>query len=209
MVCFLARWHDSCYNNIKTHHFTNLTTNKEETIMRKNKRTITILGCIGIFLSAALMLVPAAQAGEKTVKYKITGPITRLEVIPVLDVKGHAIGMLERRGVAIYENGEVAAYHTRATFDAIKKKGGSFNGYSTYTFSDGSTIITKYQGTTTMSGGKKLLKGTGENFKGTGRYEGIKGKVTFNGAYVTPYTKDKTKGDTLIDCTSTYTLPKK
>lgn len=177
--------------------------------MKKNKITITILGCIGFFLIVALILVPAAQAGKKTMKYKLTGPITRLEVIPVPDVKGHAIGVLERRGLAIYENGEVAAYHTRATFDAIKGKGGSFKGYSLYTFSDGSTIMSKYQGTTTMSGGKKLIKGTGKNFKGTGRYEGIKGTVSFSGAYVTPYTKDKTKGDMLIEVTSTYTLPKK
>ena len=32
--------------------------------MRKNKMTIAILGCIGIFLITALILVPAAQAGE-------------------------------------------------------------------------------------------------------------------------------------------------
>lgn len=54
--------------------------------------------------------MPVAQAGEKTVKYKFTGPIIKREVVLVPDVKGHAIGVLERRGVAIYVNGEVAAY---------------------------------------------------------------------------------------------------
>lgn len=78
--------------------------------MRKNKMTITILGCIGIFLITALILVPAAQAGEITSKHKIVAPITKIEVIPVPDVKGHVVGVLERRGVAIYENGETAAY---------------------------------------------------------------------------------------------------
>ncbi len=177
--------------------------------MKKNKMIIAILGCIGIFLITALILVPVAQAGEKTVKYKLTGPIIKIEVVPVPDVKGHAIGVLERRGVAIYENGEVAAYHTRATFDSIKGKGGSFRGYSDYTFSDGATIMSKYQGTMTMVDGKKLIKGTGENIKGTGRYEGIKGKVSFSGKYVTPYTKDKTKGDMFVEVISIYTLPKK
>jgi hypothetical protein len=29
------------------------------------------------------------------------------------------------------------------------------------------------------------------------------------GKYVTPYTKDETKGDVVIDGTATYTVPKK
>ena len=179
--------------------------------MRKNKMTIAILGCIGIFLIASLILVPAAQAGEKTVKFKLIGPLTRIEAVPIPDVEKHAIGVLERRGVAIYEDGETAAYHTRATFDSIRGKGGSFWGYSDYTFADGSTIISKYQGTSWVPSGEKLysLKSTGEYIKGSGRFEGIKGKVTFSGKYVTPYTKDKTKGSAVVDVTGTYTLPKK
>jgi len=179
--------------------------------MRKNKMKITILGCIGVFLIAALMLVPATQAGEKTVKYKVASSITKLEKCPVPDVKGHAVGLLEKRGVAIYENGEIAAYHTRVTFDSIKGQGGLFWGYSDYTFADGSTKISKYQGTITLPPGEKLssFKGKGKYIKGTGRFEGIKGKFSFTGKYVTPYTKDKTKGDTIIYVTGTYTLPKK
>ncbi len=34
--------------------------------MRKNKMTITILGCIGIFLIAALVLLPATQVKAET-----------------------------------------------------------------------------------------------------------------------------------------------
>jgi hypothetical protein len=155
--------------------------------------------------------MPAAQAGEKTVKLKLISPLTRIEVVPIPDVERHAIGVLERRGVAIYENGETAAYHTRATFDSIRGQGGSFLGYSDYTFADGSTIVSKYQGTSWVPSGEKLysLKGTGKYIKGTGRFEGIKGKVTFSGKYVTPYTKDKTKGDAIVEVTGTYTLPKK
>jgi hypothetical protein len=179
--------------------------------MRKNKMTIAVLGCIGIFLITALILVPTAQAGEKTVKLKLISPITRIEAVPVPDVEKHAIGVLERRGVAIYENGETAAYHTRATFDSIRGQGGSFNGYSDYTFADGSTIVSKYQGTAAMSPSEKLysLKGTGKYIKGSGRFKGIKGNVTFTGKYITPYTKDKTKGDAIVEVTGTYTLPKK
>ena len=179
--------------------------------MRKSKMKITILGCISVFLIAALILVPAAQAGEKTVKYKCANSIIKLEVCPVPDVKGHAVGVIEKRGVAIFENGETAAYHTRLTFDSIKGQGGSFWGYCDYTFADGSTRILKYQGTITLPPGEKLrsFKGEGKYIKGTGRFEGIEGKVSFKGKYITPYTKDKTKGDTVIEVTSTHTLPKK
>ena len=177
--------------------------------MKKNKMTIAILGCIGIFLISALILVPAAQAGEITSKHKIAAPIIKIEVVPVPDVAKHVIGVLERRGVAIYENGETAAYHSRLTFDSIKGQGASFSGYCDISFPDGSISMTKFKGTAPMVEGKKIIKGTGEYIKGTGRFEGIKGKVSFTGKYVTPYTKDKTKGDAVLEVTSTYTLPKK
>jgi hypothetical protein len=74
-----------------------------------------------------------------------------------------------------------------------------------YTFKDGSTFIGKIQGTKTP----ETVKGTGVFLKGTGRFEGIKGKMSFKGKYITPYTKDKTKGDAIIDVTGTYTLSKK
>jgi hypothetical protein len=175
--------------------------------MKKSK--MTILGCIGVFLITAMILVPATQAGEITSKHKIAAPIIKMEVVPVPDVKGHAVGVLERRGVAIYENGKSAAYHSMITFDSIKGKGGTYSGYCDLSFADGSISMTKFQGTVSVVEGKKIIKGTGKYIKGTGRFEGIKGKVSFTGGYVTPYTKDKTKGDIVLEVTSTYTLPKK
>jgi hypothetical protein len=212
MVQDVRRWPvDDFLSRKITRKIPKLKAKKEETIMRKNKMTITISSLIGIFLIAALVLVPATLTRAETVKFKLIGPITRIEVVPIPDVKGHAIGLLERRGVAIYENGETAAWHTRATFDSIRGQGGSFNGYSSYSFADGSIIVSKFQGTTWVPPGEKLssLKGTGKYIKGTGRFEGIKGKLSFSGKYITPYTKDKTKGDAIMEVTGTYTLPKK
>jgi hypothetical protein len=53
--------------------------------MKKNKMTFAILCCICIFLIAVLVIVTAAQAGEKTVKFKTVAPITKMEVIPIPD----------------------------------------------------------------------------------------------------------------------------
>ena len=176
-------------------------------IRRRSKMTVALGVFIAIFLTAAFVIVPAAQAGEKTVKYKVVAPITKMEVIPVSNMKGYLIGMLERRGVAIYENGETAAYHSQVIFD-IAKGQTTWSAYSDLSFPDGSTTITKGQGT---AWGKMphFIKGTGKYIKGTGRFEGIKGECSIDGKSVTPYTKDKTKGDAVLDFTSTYTLPKK
>ena len=178
----------------------------------ESKQRIVILGLLSILLIAVWLLVPATQAEAKTVKvkYKIAGYLTKVEWIAVPDVEKHAVALYERRGVAIYENGETAAYHTRGTTDSIKGQG-SFHGYSNYLFEDGSTIMTEYTGTMMLAPGEKLrsLKGEGKYIKGTGRFEGIKGKISFTGKFVAPYTKDKTKGENVVDVTGKYTLPSK
>jgi len=167
-------------------------------------------GIIGILLIAALLLLPATQAKAKTVKYKIIAPLTRVEWIAVPDVEKHMLILYERRGVAIFENGENAAYHTRGTADTIEGLG-TFRGYSNILYEDGSTTMFEYTGTLTLAPGEKLstIKGEAKYIKGTGRFEGIKGEASFIGKYVTPYTKDETKGDAVIDVTSTYTVPSK
>jgi len=132
-----------------------------------------------------------------------------VEVIPIVDVEGHMVGIYERRGVAISEDGEVAAHLSRGAFDYIKGQG-SDQGYSQLTFKDGSTTVIKYQGTATIAPGEKLplIKGKGEYIKGTSRFKGIKGNVSYSGKCVTPLTKE-TKSDLVVDSTVTYTLPSK
>ena len=94
-------------------------------------------------------------------------------------------------------------------FDYIKKQG-PWEGYTTITFKDGSTFTYKFQGASSSDpGAAKLLKGKGEFIKGTGRFEGIKGQLSLEGRFVTPFTKDKTKGDNWVEVTGTYTLPSK
>jgi hypothetical protein len=113
----------------------------------------------------------------------------------------------ERRGVAIFKN-EVAVLEIQGTFDYIKGKG-TWEVYSQITFKDGSTFTYKLQGAMTIVEGVKLINGKGKYIKGTGRFEGIKGKLSLTGRYITPITKDKTKGDNWTEVTGTYTLPKK
>lgn len=133
--------------------------------------------------------------------------LIKAEFNPFPDVEGHIIGFYERRGVAIFENGETGAYHTTGTFDYIKGNG-EFNGYSTITYKDGSTTTSKYTGSMVRKPDQlPTYSGRGEFTKGTGKCAGIKGNITYDAVYVTPYDKE-TKGDALIKAKGSYTLPK-
>ena len=177
--------------------------------VKGKKKTVTIWGFVGILVIMAWLLMPVTQAAAetKTVKSKTTNYITKLEAIPVFDVKGHIIGVFERRGVSVSETGEVAAYLNRGTFDLTSGQG-SVQGYSQITYKDGSTVVFNWQANVTLPPGEKLplVKGEGKFIKGTGRFKGLKGTVSFTGRYITPYSKE-TKGDLYVEATSTYTLP--
>jgi hypothetical protein len=170
------------------------------------KKTIAVFTVVLILSFSVEFLM--AQAEAETLKYKVTAYVTKLEMLPVPGVENHFIGEMERRGVAIFENGETATYHMVCTWESIGGKGGSYRGYSALSFVDGSTSMIKFDGTQTA---EKLWsgEGKGEYIKGTGRFEGIKGNISFTNKLLTPYTKDETKGDLIIEATSTYTLPKK
>ena len=180
--------------------------------IKESKRSVAIWALIGTLVIAAWFLVSVTQAmaETKTVKYKYTSQLTKVEYVLLPDVKGHVVGVFERRGVAIFEN-EVAAVTARGTFDLTKGQG-QFQGYTQLTYEDGSTTLVKISGTKVFAPGSKLRlykEVKGEYIKGTGRFEGIKGKISATGKEITPYTKDKTKQDNWIEVTATYTLPSK
>ena len=165
---------------------------------------------IGILLIAALLLMSATQAVAETVKSKYTTQLTKLEYVVLPDVKGHIAVIYERRGVAFFGN-EVAAVTITGTGDFTKGEG-SFMGYTLTTYEDGSTTLAKVTGTKVFAtrGKLRLYKDMkGEFIGGTGRFEGIKGTLSYTGREITPYTKDDTKQDNWIEVTATYTLPKK
>ena len=178
-------------------------------IKRDSKKSFLSWCLIGILLISVWLFVPTTQARAETVKIKYSTQFTKREVVPVPDEKGHIVGLYERRGVAIVEN-EVAATAICGTLDGIKKKV-SFQGYTQLTFKDGSTWMLTHQGSLVRPPGEELglYKIKGDFIKGTGRFEGIKGKYSGTGRYITPFTKDETKGDNWMEITATYTLPKK
>jgi hypothetical protein len=180
-------------------------TKKEETIMTKKSSWLIV----GLFVISVGLLCFVPQAMAETLSYKFFLPVTQREMIPIGDVEGHGVGFLVRQGAVFLENGEMAWAKSVVLFDMIKGAG-PFDQYSTLTFQDGSTIITRTKGTAeaTPTGVSTAAKWTGEIIKGTGRFEGIKGTGTST-AKMLPPGKDELGGKSLGEGTLTYTLPKK
>lgn len=169
-------------------------------------KTIIISLMIAFVFSFTIGFNPTDVYAED-VEYTVSGYLSKVELIPIPDVDKHTIGIFERRGVVIFKNGETAAFHSRGTWDHIDSNG-TFQGYSTLTFEDGSTIMSKSSGNISKEVGKlPILTGKGEYIMGTGQYEGIKGNTTYTGNFITPY-NDKTKGDAVMNVKGSYTLPK-
>jgi hypothetical protein len=120
-----------------------------------------------------------AQATAGTLNYKSFNHVTKHEVVPIADAVGHVIGVQVREGTAIFENGDLAWMKATLLIDVIKGSG-TLESYTTYTFLDGSMVITHNKGAIqgTPQGVSSESKISGDVIHGTGRFQGIKGTVT-------------------------------
>jgi hypothetical protein len=146
------------------------------------------------------------HAGAETMNIKLVSMVEKVETVKVTLIEGVVIGVMDRKGLAMFENGDIATMSCRGTFDM--KKG--FQGYSSIALDDDSTLVLSWKGPTSRvpSGGKfGGYTGTFEYAKGTGRFEGIKGTGTFTGKFPN-WDKDySAKGFTYYEFNGTYTLP--
>ena len=165
------------------------------------KKSMVVL--LAILVISAWVLGSAIQAGAETMNYKSYTYVVKAESAPVGDVDGHTMTLYIRRAFVVFENGEVATQITVNTGDWIKGSGPSLQ-YNTITFSDGSTIIMKVQGTQTPA----LSKLTREIIKGTGRFEGIKGTGTGT-TKLFPVEEGEAGPKGVGEASITYTLPSK
>ena len=69
------------------------------------------------------LLMPVSQVNAETRKYKVNNQITRFEYIPILDTPGHIVGVFERQGEVLFEDGEKAKQILRGTIDLNRGKG--------------------------------------------------------------------------------------
>jgi hypothetical protein len=168
----------------------------------RGKLQLTMIAVAALAVFAAVSL-----AGAETMKFRQVQFYTKGEVLQIGDVPDHIIGIYDQTGLASFETGEVASFALKGTLDYIKGSG-TIQGYTVLTFEDGSTMTTKYQGTTRpdSSGKGSRWESTWTYTQGTGRWAGIQGGGTSTGRRFVPF-----GGGVQLysDITGTYTLPSK
>jgi len=125
---------------------------------------------IGLFFASALVALPTpVQATD--VAWHLTSKLT--------DESHTDEGTRWRReGTAVFKSGEKASVVSNGTSDALSEIGArAYKAQYLLRFDDGSTITIQGAGRTDMTTGAG--SGSGQFVSGTGRFEGITGKVTF------------------------------
>lgn len=161
-----------------------------------------------VLLFTFALLIPTITNAE-TKKNRVYSYVTKFHVIPVGFAKAPANMIMERRGVAEFEDGELATVIVRGS-GKMTPKGGQVEGFTSFTFEDGASYTIKWQKQIVNNEGKlPTLSGKGTILNGTGRFQGIKGDSTSTGKFLTPYSKEKgTFGDLIVDNVVNYTMPK-
>jgi len=168
------------------------------------KICVALIFAVGAMISFLPMVT---QARAETMNFKLVSMFEKVERVKVTQTEGVMIGVMDRKGLSIFENGEIATTSCRGIFDS--KKG--FQGYSSLIFEDGSTLLLSWKGPTSQSrpAGGKYWEYTiaVEYAEGTGRFKGVKGNGTYTGK--APQWDDdyKAKGFTYYEFVGTYTLP--
>jgi hypothetical protein len=141
----------------------------------------------GIILTCALAGVLSVPAkADETLRYRHIIHVTSLQSLDLGDIDGHAALVVRFSGTAIFPDNSMAATEG-ATFADLVKGNGLLSGYTSVNFNDGSSLIYKWSGTTTVEGkGGAIQKGTGIITGGKGRYEGAKGDFTWAGGRAGP-----------------------
>ncbi len=162
----------------------------------------------GIFITSTWLLGFVTNASAETLKGRTVSTEIKNEDITVNDELGHVLGLQISEGLALFENGEIAKVKNHNIYDAIPGKGAQVIVYTTWTFEDGSTVVSRTQRLMTPDTlGNWSAKNITELIKGTGRFEGIKGTSSATGK-----TFRRSEGEamrSINDFTWAYTLPTK
>ncbi|HET6519023.1 MAG TPA: hypothetical protein VFG47_04300 [Geminicoccaceae bacterium] len=166
----------------------------------------------GVLPRAAVAVLPlavgcwpaaTARAAEESWQGQLVATVVRFEALPVGDAEGHAVGLFENRGAMLHDDGRVAQFTARGTFEFARGVAGS-RGYVVLDYEDGARAFAEVEGTYDATGRPATDRGT---FTFTGGEEGLRGlggEGTFSGRALAPVDDG---GTLYYTGTATATLP--
>ena len=151
-----------------------------------------------IVLIAFLVLQPSIVNADdaKPIEWREAFVTVDADLREIEGHAGHAVGVMQQRGFAFYDDGQVAKVNAWITFERSGAET-SYRGYAVYAFPDGASKVGRFTGAGDPRGeqsGQFTIEG------GTGRYEGITGQGSFSGRGFPPH------GDIYLDVSGTYSL---
>ena len=158
---------------------------------------------LSILIITAFLLASIAQAMAETWNCKAMGKVMKREGSLIPDAEGHWVGIAIREGVTMCDNGEMGWWTSLFLGDGVKGVG-SYTQYNTMTLQDGSTITNVVKDKMTPG----VSKYTAEIINGTGRFNGIKGTVMYEGKLLPPE-KGEVVGKSVGKVIFNFTLPPK
>jgi hypothetical protein len=148
----------------------------------------------GLLTGATALLVTStiAFAGEQVLEFKlVTRLVNPTTVVEAANIEGQTMIASKAVGVAYFKDGRVASKDFIIALD-LRNGSGSYKGYSTYTFEDGSSITASFTGERKAGeshGIYTIVSGTGTyaNATGTGSFDSVptkfKDAILYNGKF--------------------------
>lgn len=128
-------------------------------------------------LTAAAALCAATPARAESMSWTTTSYTVSLD---------RSTGQFQRRGLALFPNGEVAAFTLNGQVTSLDPKAMQYDAKIVYTFEDGSTLRQEGSGRTEFTAPpRNVQQGKGRLVGGTGRFEGVSGTTESSGRSIT------------------------
>jgi len=138
-------------------------------------------------LLAASSLVMSVPVYAEAISGAITLKVTKQEVLPVTAQNGDMLMLVETHGTNKSTNWMDDAQVVNKEIDFLLQGNGPQHGYITFAKGD-DTVDVKWSGivSTAMANGQPQISfhGTWEQLKGTGKYQGIQGKGSYKGHFI-------------------------
>lgn len=109
-------------------------------------KRITVSFAAVLFLSFGVWPI-CSQANAEDMNFTLVSMVEKMETVAVTYTDGVVIGVVDRKGLSRFDNGDIATTACGGTYDA--KKGGQ--GYSSLAFDDGSTLALSWEGPTSST----------------------------------------------------------